>query len=162
LEASVANAQWLNPGLAMNGTNSVVTLPANPILERSAPWSLDVAFTLAALPTAKSAFIAGDRSSAWLEVYPNGQLCAYALGAQGPQNVCTTISLNTPTDATVIVTPSSIALSINGSTIGSTSVAGVPAISSLAVGSAGPTTAGYYGAWQGKLSRLSFYDYAIH
>lgn len=163
LEARVANVAWLNPGLGMNGINSVVTLPSNPILHRTAPWSLDLSFTLSATPGSKSAFLAGDHGAGWLEADPyNGQLslCAWVQSAQGPQNICTTQSLNTPTDAALIVTPTSFSLSVNGSIVGSKQATGVPVISTITAGSAGAQN-GYYGSWQGTLSKLSLYDYAI-
>jgi hypothetical protein len=160
LEAKVADIKWLNPGLAMNGASSVVTLPDNPVILRSAPWTLDITFKLDALPATASSFIAGDRKAAWLELYRGGDLCAFGWSATGPQKVCVAVSLNTSINAVLSVTPAALTLAVNGTTIGSARGAGIPRLGSVTVGSSGPDPGGAYGSWKGTLSRLAIYDHA--
>lgn len=164
LYARIENLQWLNPGLQMNGVNSEIILPDNLILKRSPPWSLEVDLTLRALPIApsKSAFIAGDLSSSWLELYSNQTICAWARTAPTPQKACAPLPLNTPEDVAMVAAPNSISLFIKGKPTVTQLAQPIRAITRLTVGSAGQDRNGFYGSWNGVLSRVSLFDYPLH
>ena len=163
LAARIENARWLNPGLAMNGVNSRIVLPDTPGLKRAAPWSLTLNLTLHTAPavSVQSAFIAGDLSSAWLELYPDRTLCAWARTAQGPQRACGQLLLDKPEDIVMIATPDRIALSLDGKPPVTTKAESAKAITRLTVGSASIDANGRRSSWNGTLNHVSFFDYAL-
>lgn len=162
LEARVYDTAWLNPGLGMNGMTSVVVLPDNPVLRRSAPWTLEVALTPTAAPSAKSSLIAGAVGSAWLERYPNGDICALAFGGQGLAKACAPLPNNVSATVALAATQQGIILAINGTVKATAYQTDIPQLGIIKVGSSGPDSSGNYGSWKGTLSRVAFHDYATH
>lgn len=160
LEAKVDNVVWQNPGVAMNGKDSVVVLPDAEILKRKAPWTLELVLTLAAMPEDASAFIAGDRDAAWLELYQNGDLCAMGWSSSGLQKVCTSAKLNTSTKVILSATSKALTLSVDAKTIGSVDGVGIPSLKRLSIGSVGTAKGRDYASWKGTLSKILFYDRA--
>lgn len=163
LEARVDNVTWLNPGLAMNGNNSVITLPTAPILQRSAPWTLEVRLTVTAEPSQPSALIAGDAGSGFLTLYKDGQLCAFAITGDGIKSACGDFTRNVQHTAMMIMRPNSVSLVIDGVTVATTPFTlPPPAINRIQAGTASPDSSNFnQSSWQGILSKLSFYDRAL-
>jgi hypothetical protein len=162
LEATVENVRWLNPGLAIVGGISRVTLPDNAIFKRRAPWSLEANLTLsgAASRGFGAGFIAGDPSAVWLELHQEKTICAWARTPSGPRGACAPVEFNRPEDIIMIVAPNGVTLAITGQTSRTAQVSSVPAITQLTAGTPRSTSGQSYPAWSGTLSRLSFYDYA--
>ena len=163
LEARLQNTAWLHPGLAMNGQNSLVTLPYAPVLNRTAPWTLEIGLTLNGELAAKSALIAGDVSGgAWIEQYPGGIICAWEVTSAGPKNACTPTALSFGTSHTLayVARTNDISLIVDGVSVATTQVSSPANIAHISVGSLTTTPSNFYGSWNGALLRLSVYDYA--
>ena len=149
--------------------SSRIELRGNADLLTSAGFRIVLDLSIDALPSGseKSSFIAGSPGGFWLELYADGRLCFWLKPSNGePKAACKAVpvGLYTTVTATYRRQSGELRLDLSGDmsdSAGATVEAGAtPGTDGRVfdIGSAGPTTAGFYASPSMTLHRLRFYD----
>lgn len=171
VQGVVFNVNWVaaSPGYALefNGMNSIFVAPNNGLLNIAGDVTLTARVKLTGAPKGKSAHLAGRFQGYWLELYANGNLCAWAKEAStgALRNACASIAadMNDPTPAfhnyaLVVSGKNTLALLRDGVELKRSMLNGGVTSSSavqLTAGAGSTSASAYLGSFSGQLGTLT-------
>jgi hypothetical protein len=170
-EANVQNVKWGGVSvdstfyLDFNGSNSYFEVD-NPNLNLTNNFSNSIKVKIDILPTTTSSLISGKVGAYWLELYNDGNLCAWVKESATNElrSTCSNIQndLGKWLTITQAVKDNALTLSKNNITLSSTQISpGGVAVSNEKFKLGNNTASQVYSSFKGSVDEVNIYDYAL-